>query len=63
MGRGVVEVKDIAYPKLELDSTKSPVVSERQRRTRLRLRLRCACCRVGVVRMFVVAVLRCGRQV
>lgn len=32
MGNGVVEVKDIPFPKLELDSTQSPVVTERQRR-------------------------------
>jgi hypothetical protein len=32
MGPGVVEVKDIPYPKLELDSMSSPVASERQKR-------------------------------
>ena len=32
MGRNHVEVKGIPFPKLELDSTSSPVVSERQKR-------------------------------
>eukprot|EP00899_Mesostigma_viride_P003311 jgi/Mesvir1/12981/Mv05992-RA.1 len=32
MAPGVVEVKPIPFPKLELDSTSSPVVSERQKR-------------------------------
>ena len=32
MGPGEVEVRAIEYPKLELDSTSSPVVSERQAR-------------------------------
>ena len=32
MGPGEVEVKPIEFPKLELDSTSSPVVSERQYR-------------------------------
>jgi len=32
MGPNHVEVKDIPFPKLELDSTNSPVVSERQKR-------------------------------
>lgn len=32
MGPGVVEVKPIDFPKLELDSTSSPVASERQKR-------------------------------
>jgi hypothetical protein len=33
MGPNHVEVKSIPFPKLELDSTDSPVVSERQKRT------------------------------
>jgi glutathione-independent formaldehyde dehydrogenase len=32
MGPGDVQVKNIPYPKLALDSTTSPVISERQRR-------------------------------
>ena len=32
MGPNDVQVKDIPFPKLELDSTSSPVVSERQKR-------------------------------
>jgi hypothetical protein len=32
MGPNHVEVKDIPFPKLELDSMSSPVVSERQKR-------------------------------
>ena len=32
MSPGVVEVQPISFPKLELDSTSSPVVSERQKR-------------------------------
>ena len=32
MGPNDVQVKDIPFPKLELDSTNSPVVSERQKR-------------------------------
>ncbi len=32
MGANHVEVQDIPFPKLELDSTSSPVVSERQKR-------------------------------
>merc|ERR550514_1750193 len=32
MGPGDVQIKSIDYPKLELDSTTSPVVSERQKR-------------------------------
>lgn len=32
MAPGEVEVKSIDFPKLELDSTTSPVISERQKR-------------------------------